>query len=626
MWPRFKKADNLNESTASEAVEPKADRSSPTDGSVRVRVLSGVVILFWVVLAARLFQIQWLGHADFSRQAVRQRVTYEKIPPRPADILDREGRVVLATTVSVPSVYVVPRRVKNLDQFAVKISAALLLDKKNFLARLRRCHNRLFLWARRNVEPEAVLRLKRLNLPKGSWGVRREYVRRYPLGYLAAHVIGIRDIDGKPRSGLEKALNPIIGGKPGRRRIVRDALGRIIEVRNDWVQPPVMGRAVATTLDVMIQVIAERQLDRLVHQWQPMHAAVIVLDPQTGEILAMASRPTFDPNFPEEAEHDAWLNYALSAVFEPGSTVKPLIVAWALDHGVVQPDETFDCEMGEYHMKNGRVLHDHHPYGRLSLTDVLVKSSNIAMAKIGERLTNEGLFAALRAFGFGSKTNVELKEEAAGYVRPLDQWTAYSTSSVPMGQEFGVTALQLVKAYTALANGGEMVRPTFIRKDAPHATYDADLWLGEPILRISPGVAGRLFGLKVVSETVSAEVAHWLVQGPLVEVVRRGTGRRAALNGYSVFGKTGTAQKVDPQTGHYSNAKHICSFICGAPASDPRVLVFVVVDEPTVGREHFGGTVAAPAAARILRFALRRLHVPPDLQAAQTAVPSSVVR
>lgn len=576
----------------------------------RLRLLTFFVVLFWAVLAARLVQIQWLGHADFSRQASRQRVKYEEIPARPADILDREGRVVLATTVSVPSVYVVPSRVKDLDRFAVRFAAALQLDKRRFLQRLQQYRKKHFLWAKRAAEPGLVRRLERLRLSSGTWGVRREYVRRYPLGHTAAHVIGIRDIDGHPRSGLEKALNPIIGGRPGRRRIARDALGRVIDVRNDWVQPPVLGRAVATTLDVMVQVIAERHLDELMNRWRPKHAAAIVLVPQTGEILAMASRPTFDPNHPERARPDAWLNYALSAVFEPGSTVKPLLVAWAVDQGLVAPDETFDCESGAYRMGN-RVLHDHHPYGVLSVTDILVKSSNIGMAKIGERLTNEGLYAALLAFGFGRPTGVELSEEAAGYVRPLPEWTDYSTGSVPMGQEFGATALQVITAYTALANGGKLSRPTFVRRGQIR-TYDAERFGGDAVLQISPQVSDQLFGPNVVSQTISESVARWLVRGPLTEVVVRGTGRLARLPGYSVFGKTGTAQKVDPRTGRYSDRLHVCSFVCGAPAENPRVLVLVVVDEPSVGKEHFGGTVAAPAAAAILKFALRRLGVSPS--------------
>ncbi|NOX57115.1 MAG: penicillin-binding protein 2 [Planctomycetes bacterium] len=603
--------------------EPIAEPTRPSAALVwRTRILAAVVLGLWGVLAARLIQIQWMGHADFSQQASRQQVVYEEIPARPGDILDRDGRVVLATTVSAKSVYVVPSRVRKLEPFAEAVAKALHLDRNQFHARLKRYCKKHFLWAKRRADDEEIEQLRKLDLPARTWGLRDEYVRRYPLGRLAAHVIGLRDIDGRGRSGLERALDPLIGGRPGRRRLARDALGRVIDVQDDWAQPPQRGRAIATTLDIMIQLYAERQLDAVMEKWRPRHAMAIVMVPQTGEILAMATRPTFDPNTPDKVDDDAWLNYAVSAVFEPGSTIKPLIVAWALDRGVVAADETFDCEWGAYRMGR-RVLHDHHRYGELSLADVLVKSSNIGMAKIGQRLTNRGLYQALIAFGFGRRTGVELAEEAAGKLRPLDQWDGYSTGSVPMGQEIGVTAIQLIAAYTALANDGRLVRPTFVRFHESEGEQ-ADNWLSRFYLRITGSSPDSPFGPNVVSETVHPDVARWIVQVPLTDVVRRGTGRKAQLDGFTVFGKTGTAQKTDPETGQYSDTKYICSFICGAPADSPRVLVLVVVDEPSVGGPHFGGTVAAPAAAAILRHSLRRLGIPPSPDIATTSPPPRI--
>ncbi len=234
-----------------------------------------------------------------------------------------------------------------------------------------------------------------------------------------------------------------------------------------------------------------------------------------------------------------------------------------------------------------RVLHDHHPYGELSVTDILVKSSNIGMAKIGERLTNRGLYETAVTYGFGRKTGIELPGELKGMLRPLKKWNGYSTGSIPMGQEIAVTPLQLISAMSALAAEGRQFAPHLVDQSSPTSEFTAGV---------------------IVSQTTDDRVARWIVQGPLTEVVSRGTGTKAKSQEYAVFGKTGTAQKPDPATGAYSSQLHVSSFICGAPAEDPKVLVLVVVDEPSVGETHYGGTIAAPAAASILKHALQQLR------------------
>jgi cell division protein FtsI/penicillin-binding protein 2 len=274
-------------------------------------------------------------------------------------------------------------------------------------------------------------------------------------------------------------------------------------------------------------------------------------------------------------------------MFEPGSTFKPFIVGAAVDHGLIKRNETFDCEFGAYRMGR-RILHDHHPYGSLSVTDILVKSSNIGMAKIGERLENPGLFEAASIFGFGRRTGIELPGELNGQLHPLSSWTSYSTGSIPMGQEIAATPLQVAAAHAALANRG--------RYCSPHL-----------LLQVDDGSKP----LVVTRDVLSPDTARWLIEGPMVEVITRGTGQRAKLKGYSVFGKTGTAQKLDPRGG-YSHSSHIGSFVCGAPADDPRALVLVSVDEPTRGPSNYGGIVAAPAAADILRTTLEHLGIEPD--------------
>lgn len=550
----------------------------------RQRTVKAVVLLVWLILAARLVHVQLVQGDRFRAQARRQQTWVEPIPARPGDLLDRRGRL-LATTVRVQSLYVNPSLIEEPEHFVESLHPAIAIDSADLLERITRDPSREFLWVQRRLSDTEADAVRALDLPAGTWGLRPEFHRRYPQGTLAAHVIGLRDIDGVGRGGAEEAFDSLIRGQDGRRRLVRDARGYVIEVLEEVTQPPRHGASVVLTIDSVVQLIAERQLDWLMQEWKPRGACAIVLDPQSGDVLAMASRPTFDPNAPGGADPEAWSNRALSAVFEPGSTIKPCIVAWAVDRGIIDPGEEFDCARGAYRM-GGRTLHDHHPYGVLSVSDILVKSSNIGMARIGERMSNQRLYAAVTDFGFGQKTGIDIPGELSGMVHPLDEWTSYSTGSIPMGQELTATPLQVITAHSVLANGGQSVTPHVLSGIAGRTT------------RIS-----RTRGAPIVNE----ENAHWIVQGPLTGVVERGTGTQARVEGLSVFGKSGTAQKVDPATGRYAADRHVCSFVCGAPAGNPELLVLVSVDEPTADGSHFGGTVAAPAAAVILRQSLSHL-------------------
>ncbi len=586
----------------------------------RTRLVASVVGLVWIALSVRLVQLQWVGQADFEEQADRQRSHIELIPARPGEILDRNGKL-LAATVSTRSLYVVPSRMPMAWPTVVALSGALDLDADTLFDRVSRHQDKHFLWVKRRLNDKATARVRALKLPPAVYGFRDEFVRRYPQGKLAAHVLGMRDIDGKGRGGLEEKLDYILGGKEGRRKLVRDARGRVMQILDAVAESPTRGQPVRLTLDTIIQLHAERELDQVVEAWKPRAATAIVMDPNNGEILAMASRPSFNPNEPQDVPDTAWKNQAISIIYEPGSTFKPFVVAWALQHGQIQRDEIFDCEHGLYRMGR-RELHDHHPYGRLSVTDILVKSSNIGMAKIGERMTNERLHAATLAFGFGRKTGIELPGELTGIVRRFSKWDLYSTGSIPMGQELAVTPLQLIVAHAALANGGKLISPTLVKRDAPNRPVNGGIEGQGNVRRLNESAYERgpkAMLPRVVSQVVDPQIAQWLVEGPMTEVVRRGTGTNAKLDGYTVFGKTGTAQKLDRKTGKYSDQLHVSSFICGAPADKPRVLVLVVVDEPSVGKTHFGGTIAAPAAAAILRKTLMHLRVPLDKPALRAA-------
>lgn len=554
-----------------------------------------VIGLLAVVICGRLIHLQGFRHVQFTKKVASQSVMREDIQPRPGDIFDRHGRL-LASSVNTRSLYVVPSRIENPWQVSQKLSEVLQIDPDRLFERISINQSKQFAWVKRRLTLAEVDLVKGLELPSAIFGFRNEYLRRYPQGELGAQVIGLRNIDGIGQGGIEQSLDSTLRGKVGWRELIQDARGHVIDMQPSAELPPEPGQDVMLTLDTVIQLYTEQAIDELVKQFQPVSCCAVVLSPRTGEVLAMTSRPTFDPNFPDKVAPDAWKNRVVTDMYEPGSTFKPMVVAWALQQGLIQRDETFNCENGAYQMGR-RLLHDHHPYGQLSLTDVLVKSSNIGMAKIGERLTNEGLYSLASNFGFGRKTGIELPSEETGLLRPIREWTSYSTGSIPMGQELSTTPIQMIAAFSALANGGRLV--------APHL-----------ILRI--GQEGQPQRAILSSDLIRADIADWLTQNVLTEVVRRGTGRKAQLGTYTVFGKTGTAQKIDPLTGQYSRHHNISSFICGGPAESPEALVLVTVDQPTQGGDGFGGTVAAPTAAKILESTLRQLQIPsvPTLRSA----------
>lgn len=563
-----------------------------------------VMIGLWLIVVGRLYVVQWEQAEELSSYASRQQHTEITVPARPADLVDRNGRL-LATTIVAPSLFIDPQRFDIEPGFVDQLAETLELNAESLTAKIERYADKRFLWIKRRLGDDEAERIQKLDWPDNSYGFRDEFLREYPQGHVAAHVLGYRNIDGKGRGGVEQSLNHLIEGEAGKRRLVRDAIGRIVEVSFDPNREPKRFEAVQLSIDLTIQMFAERALDGVVEEFAPNAASAIVMDPSSGEVLAMASRPTYSLNDMSLVPDNAWRNQAISIIYEPGSTFKPFVVAAALEAGLIETDEVFDCEHGSYQM-GPRTLHDHHKYGDLSVTDILVRSSNIGMAKIGERLTNRGLYRATMSFGFGRPTGIELPGELSGILRPLHQWNGYSTGSIPMGHEIAVTPLQLISAHAALANGGQLITPRILKGVQGRGADSAQSF---QVSMDDPGLAEPA---RFVRPTIDPKVARWVIEKPMTEVVSRGTGQKAQLSGYSVFGKTGTSEKWDPEVGGYSDRLHCSSFICGAPAHDPEVLILVVVDEPSTGGSHFGSTVAAPAAARILQRTLTYLGVPPD--------------
>jgi cell division protein FtsI/penicillin-binding protein 2 len=571
----------------------------------RIQFVTIVMIGLWTVVVGRLYVVQWQQADELASYATRQQLVEVTIPARPADIVDRSGRL-LATTIVAQSLFVDPHRLDVKDDFFDTLAETLSIDAEQLKERIDSHSHKRFLWVKRRISEDEAAAVQMLEWPDSAYGFRDEFLRQYPQGHVASHVIGYRNIDGDGKGGVEQSLNDLIEGVPGKRKLVRDALGRIVEVTFDPDSEPKRFEAVQLTIDLTIQMFAEKALDEVVREWKPAGASAIVMDPRSGDVLAMASRPTYSLSDMSHVPGNAWRNQAISIVYEPGSTFKPFIVAEALQAGLIKRDEMFDCENGEYRM-GSRVLHDHHNgFDKLSVTDVLVKSSNIGMAKIGERLTNKGLYAATVKFGFGRPTGIDLPGELSGILRPLKNWNGYSTGSIPMGHEVAVTPLQLVTAQSALANGGRLITPRILKSVQGQGAKTARSFqtsLDDPSLA-EPAT--------IVRPTVSSDIARWITEEPMSEVVSRGTGHRAQLPGYTVFGKTGTAQKHDPENGGYSETLYSSSFICGAPAHNPQVIVLVVVDEPQSGSTHYGGRIAAPAAATILSRSLMYLRVPPD--------------
>jgi len=570
----------------------------------RVHFIATVILGLWGIVIGRLCIVQWHQADELASYATQQQLTEVTVSARPADIVDRSGRL-LATTIVSQSLFVDPQRLDVDDEFIIDVAETLSINAEKLKDRIANHADKRFLWVKRRITDDEAAAIQMLDWPDSAYGFRDEFLRKYPQGHVASHVLGYRDIDGAGRGGVEQSLNYLIEGVPGKRKLVRDAVGRIVEVSFDPDSEPKRFDAVQLTLDLTIQMFAEKALDEIVDEWKPAGACAIVMEPNSGDVLAMASRPTYSLSDMSHVADNAWKNQAISIIYEPGSTFKPFIVAEALQAGLIRQDEMFDCENGEYRM-GPRILHDHHAYANLSVTDILVKSSNIGMAKIGERLTNRGLFNATVKFGFGRPTGIDLPGELSGILRPLKKWNGYSTGSIPMGHELAVTPLQLVTAQSALSNGGRLITPRILkgvqgqRSDSARS-FQASLE--------DPGLAEPA---TIVRPTVSSDVARWVIEKPMTDVVSRGTGRRAQIPGYSVFGKTGTAQKMDPVNGGYSKTLHSSSFICGAPAHNPKVLVLIVVDEPQSGSTHYGGTIAAPAAAKILSRSLMYLRIPPD--------------
>lgn len=544
----------------------------------------GLSVLVW----GRLLWLQVVGAGRYLRVAHLQHHLVVELPATRGTIYDRHLQP-LATDIRLPSIYADPRWVK--DKAAAARQLAPLLGVPAPVLQERLTQHRGFVWLARKTSNRAAYRIRQLRLA----GVEmiKEPRRVYPGGTLAAHVVGFAGLDHHGLEGLELTLDPVLRGRPGWRWLQRDAKQRRLEAWSRDAVAPRHGLDVVLTIDQVIQYAAERALETAYRTHRAEGACLVVLRPRTGEILAMANRPTFDPNRPGAAAAEARRNRAITDVFEPGSVFKIVTASAVLGEGAVKATDRLFCEHGEWAVA-GRVLHDAHPHGWLTFAGVIENSSNIGTAKAAIRLGPAPLHRYITTFGFGQRTGVELPGEAPGYVRPLAQWSRPSITVIPMGYEVTATALQLALLAATVANDGVLMRPWVIQavRDAAGQTVRA----GRP---------------EVVRQVISAELAAELTT-ILAGVVERGTGGRAAVDGYRVAGKTGTAKQVEG--GLYTN-RYRASFVGFVPADDPQLAIAIVVDRPRP--YYYGGTVAAPVfhevAAQVLPYLEQRPHPAPRL-------------
>jgi cell division protein FtsI (penicillin-binding protein 3) len=544
-------------------------------------VFVGLTLLFSGIVF-RLYDLQISGHEEYRRARDGQsRGIVDQRRPR-GTIFDARGDA-LAISVPVSSVGAEPARMTDLPGAARRLAPALGMEAAAVLKLLDRTRTGPdgaprrydFVWLRRHVTQATAEAVSALNVP--GIILKEELDRSYPRGSLLAHVLGLVKIEDRGRegsAGLEQGCDAWLAGERSLEPVAVDGRRRKLT----WPAAGSGGGDVHLTIDAQFQRVVEDALDAACERHRPAWAVAVAIDPRTGAILALANRPAYDPNRP--GPNAGFRNLAVFEQYEPGSTWKVFTVAGALDAGAVAPSMVFDCEMGSWKY-GARVLHDHDPFGRLSVTDIIVHSSNIGAAKVGIRLGPKRLRETAEAFGFGRRTGVDLPSESRGILHPLERWNSFSITSVPMGHEISATPIQLVAAFAAIANGGSLMRPYVVDR-----LVGADGGLHR---RAEPKVVGR-----AASEKSAGELRRMLR-----EAVKSGTGTKADVEGLEVAGKTGTTQKVDPATGRYTKGRYTSSFVGFAPAEGARVCVAVIIDEPK--GDYYGGAVAAPVVAEILK-------------------------
>jgi len=562
-----------------------------------MRSVALLFALVFVATAGRAFYLQVLQKDRLVKLAEKQHQRIVALTPGRGAIYDQHSAP-LAVSIEMDSCYAETRNLESLPDAAAKIAPLLGYGVSELTAKLKASRN--FVWLSRRMSPEMAKKVRELDLD--GVGFVKESKRFYPNSEVAAHVIGFTGTDPGGLEGVEKKYDSTILGNTGYLVTERDALGRDIDLKKgSGAKSGSKGHNVVLTLDKNVQYIAEKELANAVVKSGAKAGMAIVMEPESGRVLAMANYPTFNPNSFAKYGPSALRNRAISDSFEPGSTFKIFLIASALENRVIRPGDSFNCENGSYSM-SGRTIHDTHKYGALSVAQILKYSSNIGAAKIGSRLGAERLYAGLTGFGFGEKSDIDLPGEAGGMLRQQAKWYGIDLATISFGQGVTATALQITAAVSAVANGGNLMKPYLVDR----ITDDN----GVVLQQFSPQLKRR-----VISPETAKTVARML-EGVVIE---GGTGTNAAVDGYRVAGKTGTAQKVDAATHRYS-AKRTASFVGFVPLEKPRLAILVVVDEPKTSS--YGGVVAAPAFSAIAQQTLCYLKVPAEKGTKRKAEPA----
>jgi len=567
--------------------------------------LAAVLCLWIAVVAARLVWLQVFQHQHYVVEAAHQQMRTFEVAPMRGVLYDRSLHE-LAMTIQVDSVFAVPSEISDKEQAAEILAPLVHQDpadgfttKAQILARLNAQRN--FAWVARRLDPAIAERVREMPL-KGIY-FQKEFKRFYPDNNLAAQVLGYVGTDDSGLGGLELRYDDELHGTPGLMRTAMDARRHTLASSERDPEP---GEDLVLTIDQNIQFIAERALDKALEKNHALRGTAVVQDPHTGEILALATRPTFNPNDFRHVDRDLLMNRAVSDVYEPGSTFKLVTYSAAIDAAGVKPDDIVDCQGGAITIY-GRTIHDDKSdmgMGKVTVQRALERSSDVAAVKMALKLGNEKFYQYMTAYGFGGRSGIELPSETRGLLRPVRRWSATSIGSLAIGQEVGVTPVQLAAMVSTIANGGTYLPPHVLagEKSIANGKLRAVPYMQRNAV-ISPLPEGAH---RVISEMTSAEMRK-MMEG----IVLNGTGKEAALNGYSSGGKTGTAQKIDVVTHTYSKTKYVASFAGVAPISNPAITVAVVIDSPG-GASYYGAAVSAPVFREIAQQTLEYLQIPYD--------------
>ncbi|MFN0038765.1 MAG: peptidoglycan D,D-transpeptidase FtsI family protein [Burkholderiales bacterium] len=553
----------------------------------RARFLLLLVMFGFVILAARAFYLQGMHRGFLQQKGETRYARMVEISAYRGRVTDRFGEP-LALSTPVESVWAVPSDAALSPPQRMKLARALRVDAQDLRKRLSD-NRRDFVYLKRQLPPQQAARVVELDLP-GVF-LQREYRRYYPAAEVSAHVVGFTGVDDNGQEGIELAYQDILAGKPGSRRVIQDRRGRVVE-DVESIRAPQQGVEVALSIDQRIQYLAFRELKNAIAQNEARAGSIVVADVNTGEVLALANWPSFNPNNRDTLQTERARNRAVVDLFEPGSTLKPFTIAAALEAGLVRPGSMIDTEGGHF-MVGNRVIRDVHPEGMLTVSQVIQKSSNVGSAKMAMRLPPASLWNMLSNVGFGTQTRVGFPGEASGRLRPHQSWKPIEQATMSYGHGISVSLIQLARAYSVFATDGELIPFTLLRR-----TESAE---GRRVMSVATARAVR----KMLESVTQAG----------------GTATRAQVAGFRVAGKTGTAHKL--VSGTYAPDRYLSSFVGFAPASQPRLVIAVLLDEPG-GEHYYGGEVAAPVFSTVMAGALRLMGITPDARLDQAVVPQSV--